>query len=77
MYYVIESGTDILVRTQRHNSAEEALDAVLDLVSARHPNIRIKDGHERHLRLHDLWRRVAIKNVGARRPIRFPPTTFG
>jgi len=76
MCYVVESGTDILVRTQRHNSAEEALDAVLDLISARHPNIRIKDAHERHLRLHDLSRRVALKNVRARRPIRIPPTTF-
>ena len=77
MYYVIESGTDILVRTQRHNSAEEALDAVLDLISARRPNIRIGDANERHLALHDLWRPVALKNVGTRRPIRFPPTTFG
>jgi hypothetical protein len=67
MRFTIHSGTEIHARAVAAESAESALDFVLDLIAARRPNIVVVDDAGGVVSAGALWRLAAAE---ARRDVR-------
>jgi hypothetical protein len=62
MRFVVSSGTDIQSFVERYDSAALALDAVLELLATKRPDVRICDEAGENVALDDLRRLAEMEN---------------